>query len=210
MNYGDVVTCDGKNYIVVGYYVKDFNTFFQRFVNLSGMLLLVTLNKNCDINELSIFQFIMSYRVKKTEINKKSDLDIYLTKLRMLGQSVPDVFLFKDFQRFKEIESERFKEDYFNLLEVEKGELCRISGLNMYFFGFRKSDVKVYMASPLFIPQKPRMYFGTFDIWHHLQMKKAYYAEEEFIRLGSVYQDDESVKVSDAFLSYKEMKKIYG
>ena len=80
MNYGDIVTCNGKNYIVVGYYVKDFSSFFQRFVNLSGLLLLVTLDKNCDFNELSIFQFILSYRVKKTKINKKSDLDVYLTK----------------------------------------------------------------------------------------------------------------------------------
>lgn len=210
MNYGDIVTCDGKNYIVVGYYVKDFNSFFQRFVNLSGMLLLVTLNKNCDINELSIFQFIMSYRVKKTKINKKSDLDVYLTKLRMLGQGVPDVFLFKDFQRFKEIESERFKEDYFNLLDVEKGELCRISGLNMYFFGFRKTDVETYLTSAAYTPRRPKMFFGQNDVWGYGYMKKAYYAEEEFIRLGSVYQDDEQIKVSDAFLSYKEMKKIYG
>ena len=210
MNYGDIVTCNGKNYIVVGYYVKDFSSFFQRFVNLSGLLLLVTLDKNCDFNELSIFQFILSYRVKKTKINKKSDLDVYLTKLKLLGQSVPDVFQYKDFQRFKKIESQRFKEDYSNLLEVEKGEMCRILGLNLYFFGFRKTDVETYLTNAVYTPRRPKMFFGVNDVWGHRQMQKAYHAEEKFTRLGSVYQDDEQIKVSDDFLSYREMKKIYG
>lgn len=210
MNYGDIVTCNGRNYIVVGYYVQDFNSFFQRFVNLSGLLLLVTLDKTYDFNELSIFQFILSYRVKKTKINKKSDLDVYLTKLRLLGQSVPAVFQYKDFHKFKEIESQRFKEDYSTLLNVEKGELCRVSGLNLYFFGFRKTDVETYLTSAAYTPRRPKMFFGQNDIWGQGYMQKEYHAEEEFIRLGSVYQDDERIKVSDAFLSYKEMKKIYG
>lgn len=210
MNYGDIVTCNGKNYIVVGYYVQDFNFFFQRFVNLSGMLLLVTLDENCDFDDLSIFQFILKYRVKKTKINKKSELDVYLIKLKLLGQSVPDVFQYKDFQSFKQIESQRFKEDYSTLLNVEKGELCRIAGLNLYFFGFRKTDVETYLTQAIYTPRRPKMFFGQNDVWGHNYMQKAYHAEEEFIRLGSVYQDDEPIKVSDAFLSYNEMKKIYG
>ena len=54
------------------------------------------------------------------------------------------------------------------------------------------------------------MFFGYNDVWGHRQMQKAYHAEEKFTRLGSVYQDDEQIKVSDDFLSYREMKKIYG
>lgn len=210
MNYGDIVTCNGKNYIVVGYYVQDFNSFFQRFVNLSGMLLLVTLDENCDFDDLSIFQFILQYRVKKMKINKKSELDVYLIKLKLLGQSVSDVFQYKDFQRFKKIESQRFKEDYSNLLEVEKGEFCRIAGLNRYFLGFRKKDVENYLTQAIYTPKRPRMFFGTTDIYGHMQTQKGYHAEEKFIRLNTVYSNPEKIQVSDAYLSYKEMKKIYG